>query len=763
MEFVLVTRHVSRALVYVAVVGLIAYVGGGIFGPHHAVVWRDVWIYDPTILAAALSAFLHTRTIPKIERHGRGIVATGMLSWTTGDLCWELYRHLIGPVPTPSICDVLYLAMYPLVFTGLLVFLLPRLRAADLGLRADGVIVGLGFAAIYCLLMEPVARAATGGVAAVATEMAYPLGDLLLAAVVLAFLASLGWRFDRFTGIFALGCIFFFAADSHFLLLSATGTYHEGTLYDAGWVTGLLLWSLAIRQKHQYLSSARRGERSVVPIILQPVSFIVTVFAVLIVAETSHVSDHLLAVSIALVAVVLRTLIMIRNLTQEKVAMREAAIDHLTALPNRQGLLQNLRVLLNGEIDDGCALVLIGLSNLREITNAFGHDVGDLIVISIAQRIGEVRPEQGYLARLREDEFAMLSPLAGDPRAGVALAAQILATFAEPIVIGELAINARAKIGVAQYPEHATNELDLLRLANDAMLHAVSVDSSIELSDADRTDGGRNRIILTEELRKALTTDELVCYYQPQVEISTGRVVGVEALVRWEHPVRGLILPGQFLDIARETGQLAAVSRRVLNVVAAQSRAWDDEGISLPISVNLTVTDLLDASLIPFVIALLIRHQCRANSIVIEVTEETVMHDQDHVLSALLALHELGFGLSIDDYGSGYSSLANLHNLPASELKIDGMFVTGLADDLNNQLIIGATVGLAHGLGLTVVGECVETLADVAMLRALGSDRAQGYYYTPALPPKDFANWLSEYSLALYLPRGPLPVTQNAR
>ena len=147
----------------------------------------------------------------------------------------------------------------------------------------------------------------------------------------------------------------------------------------------------------------------------------------------------------------------------------------------------------------------------------------------------------------------------------------------------------------------------------------------------------------------------------------------------------------------------------------------------------------------------------------IEVTEETVMHNQDHVLSALLALHELGFGLSIDDYGSGYSSLANLHNLPATELKIDGMFVTGLADDLNNQLIVGATVGLAHGLGLIVVGECAETLADVAMLRALGCDRAQGYYYSPAVPPKAFANWFSAYSLALYLPRGPLPVVQDVR
>lgn len=176
---------------------------------------------------------------------------------------------------------------------------------------------------------------------------------------------------------------------------------------------------------------------------------------------------------------------------------------------------------------------------------------------------------------------------------------------------------------------------------------------------------------------------------------------------------------------------------------------------------NLTVTDLLDASLIPFVSSLFSTYRCRPNSLVIEVTERTVMHDQDHILSALLVLHELGLGLSIDDYGSGCSPLANVHNLPATELKIDGMFVTGSAADLNNQLIVGATVGLAHGLGLSVVGECPESLADVAMLRSLGCDRAQGHYYSPAVPPRAFANWLSEYSLALFLPRGPLPVVQD--
>lgn len=400
-----------------------------------------------------------------------------------------------------------------------------------------------------------------------------PLGDLLLAAVALAFLAALGWRFDRVTGIFALACIFFCVADSHFLLGSANHTYHEGTLYDAGWAVGMVLWSVAVRQRNDYLASARRRERSVVPIIMQPLSFMVTVFAVLIVAETSHVSDHLLAVGIALVAVLLRTMIMVRNLTQDKVAMREASMDKLTELPNRQGLLQNLRVLLHGEVDDGCALVLIGLSNLREITNAFGHEVGDQTVLSVAQRLNNVRRARGYLARLREDEFAMLASLDGDLTGGLTLANRALAIFAEPILIGELAINARAKIGVAQYPEHASNELDLLRLANDAMLHAVTVDSAIELSDANRTDLGRNRIILTKELRKALVTDELTCYYQPQIEIASGHVVGVEALLRWEHPVRGLVQPYQFLDIARETGQLSAVSRRVLHVVAAQSRA----------------------------------------------------------------------------------------------------------------------------------------------------------------------------------------------
>jgi diguanylate cyclase (GGDEF)-like protein len=762
MSIASVSRLSSRVLLVAALAGLFAYAASCLLGPQHVVVWRDAWIYDSTILAIAVSAVMYTRTIPASERHGRGIMTFALLSWTMGDVCWELYRHLIGPVPTPSIMDVLYLGMYPLMFIGLLVFLLPRLRTADLSLRADGVIVGLGTAAIYSLLMEPVARRATGGVAAIITQMAYPIADLLLAAVVLAFLASLGWRFDRFTGTIALGCLLFCVADSHYLLSSAAGTYREGTLFDAGWVAGLLLWSFAIRQDHHRLAISRHDEHDTLSILLQPLSFVVTVVTVLVVAEASHVSDHLMAFVIAMIAVLLRAVIMMRNLQQEKAARGASAIDKLTSLPNRQGLVENIRDVITTDQRDACALVLIGLSNLREITNAFGHEVGDQIVVAVAKRLSALLPNAAYLARLREDEFAIVQPVKNAASSGLSLAHEVLATFTEPILVGDIAINARAKIGIAQYPDHARNELDLLRLANDAMLYAVSVDTSIELSDIDRTDIGRKRILLTEELRKALTTEELTCYYQPQVEITTGRIVGVEALLRWEHPVRGLIPPGDFLDIARETGQLAALSRRVLNVVVAQCAAWEKTGITLPISMNLTVTDLLDAGLVPYVSALLARYECQASSIVIEITEETVMHDRNQVLNALLALHDLGFGLSIDDYGSGYSSLANLHNIPATELKIDGMFVTGLADDTNNQLIVGATVGLAHGLGLTVVGECVETLADVAMLRALGCDLAQGFYYTPALPADAFAAWFSEYSLALFLPRGPLPVEQEA-
>src|SRR5487761_2090160 len=162
-------RRLSQALICVATIGLLSFAAAGIVGPRHPVFCRDALLYDATILAAAISAVLQTLTLPAHERHGRALMAVGLLSWTIGDLCWELYSHLIGPVPTPSICDILYLAMYPMLFIGLLIYVRPRLRAEDLSLRADGVIVGLGFAAIYCLLMAPVARAATGGVTAVAT------------------------------------------------------------------------------------------------------------------------------------------------------------------------------------------------------------------------------------------------------------------------------------------------------------------------------------------------------------------------------------------------------------------------------------------------------------------------------------------------------------------------------------------------------------------------------------------------------------------
>ncbi len=300
----------------------------------------------------------------------------------------------------------------------------------------------------------------------------------------------------------------------------------------------------------------------------------------------------------------------------------------------------------------------------------------------------------------------------------------------------------RTSIGIALFPEHAASEVDLLQHTEVALLRATSTGSRYEFYEAVGTDSGRSRLVLIEELRLATMSEQLVCYFQPKVELATGRVVGAEALVRWEHPRLGLLGPDDFLPLAREAQLLGAVFQRVLRVAVEQSAEWMSRGVSLKIAVNLTVTDLLDIDLPRRVEQLLQLHSLAPSALVVEVTEEAFMAEPETVRNTLLSLHELGIGLSIDDFGSGYSSLAYLRSIPADELKLDRSFVTGIASDSFNRSVAIAVVGLAHSLGMRLVGEGVESEADAETLAALGCDLAQGYYLSQPLSAVAFEQWL---------------------
>ena len=734
-------RRYSNSLLAIACIGLVAFVSWIIFGPQHPLVWRDAILYDVIIGAASLSALCVGRIRGTAGRPGRTAIALGMVVWSIGDVVWEVWRHNFGSIPNPSVDDVLYLSMYPCLFIGLLLVLRSRLSRASFSVRLDGLVVGLGVACLYSLTIAPVARAATGGVLEIAVDMAYPIGDLLLAVFALGLVAALGWQPDRFMVTFVLGCALFCAADTHYLLLSAAGTYREGTPFDAGWPAGLILWSIATRQPEPH--GARR-QMGVVASLVSPVLVALTAGAVLVVASQDRLPVHVVALAAgALLAVLVRTSITFREVADIAEARRQALTDDLTGLPNRRGLSQQIRVTMDTRTTEDHVLMLLGLNRVREITEAFGYEVSDLLLLDVSRRLAYGLGEFELLVRCRENEFALWFPLEFGRQVPEACAENLLLALSVPFQVESERLTIEASIGIARYPQDADNESDLMRHASAALARARRSRMPYAVSETNGLDGKQDRLILTEQLRLAIKSDQLICHYQPKVEIATGRVVGAEALVRWQHPERGLLSPEDFLGLAQVAGFFGEVTRSVLTMVVKQCADWARRGLSLTVSANLSVTDLLDDGLVIFVRQLLERYALPPNSLVLEITEETFMQEPDRARNTLKLLHAMGIGLSIDDYGSGYSSLSYLRSIPADELKLDRVFVDGISAHPVSRSIATATVGLAHSLGMRLVAEGVESVADAQTLADLGCDIIQGYYFSRPLPPASFQSWLA--------------------
>jgi EAL domain-containing protein (putative c-di-GMP-specific phosphodiesterase class I) len=333
-------------------------------------------------------------------------------------------------------------------------------------------------------------------------------------------------------------------------------------------------------------------------------------------------------------------------------------------------------------------------------------------------------------------------------RAAVAeLAGRLRDALRRPFALRGVAVELEASIGAALSPDHGTDVNTLVQRADVAMYDAKRSKAGIGTYSPDRDPYSADRLALLAELRRALDRDELVLHYQPKVAVAGGAVIGVEALVRWQHPERGLIGPAEFVPLAERTGTAAELTRWVLNAALAQCRAWRDQGIDLAVAINLAAANIVDATLPDAVSEALQRHGVPSNRLECEISEDTVMADPVRAMEVLGRLRELGLRLSLDDFGTGHSSLAYLKRLPLDEVKIDRSFVSGMTADENDAVIVRSTIDLARNLGLDVVAEGVE---DEATLRGLGDlhcDIAQGFHLSRPLPAPELAAWLQARSV----------------
>ena len=473
--------------------------------------------------------------------------------------------------------------------------------------------------------------------------------------------------------------------------------------------------------------------------------YAVTTFAVLalspVVVVVTSASWELIPLLLLPLFLVYKTASISRE--KEHAAMHDA----LTGLANRKRLIEQMALAgLEAErTGRSIALCLLDLDRFKEVNDTLGHHTGDrLLEIAAARLARAVRPED-TVARLGGDEFAVLLTDVRDAAAAVEAAHRIRSVLSEPVHLDGMTLQVETSVGVALHPEHTDSVPRLMQLADVAMYQAKEEHSGVELYRPEKDIHTPDRLDLLGSVRRAIENDELVMHYQPTVSLPHAEPVGVEALVRWNHPGRGLIFPDAFLDLVEQSGMMRQLTHIVLAQSLSRAAEWWREGIELPVSVNVSVRDLSDQGFADFVADLLRDHELPASALRLEITEHVLMADPTRMSHALEAMGRLGVDLSLDDFGTGYSSLVHLKRLPVSEIKVDRSFVQRMTTDADDAAIVRSIVDLAHSLGLRVVAEGVETAETWRALEVLGCDLAQGYLISRPVPGDEVTRWLSAH------------------
>ena len=422
----------------------------------------------------------------------------------------------------------------------------------------------------------------------------------------------------------------------------------------------------------------------------------------------------------------------------------QAMHDPLTGLPNRLALYERVGWTTDSVKTFGglAGLLLIDLDRFKEVNDTLGHDHGDRLLQDVAARLRDTLRRGDTLARLGGDEFAVLLQDLPDRAASVELAGRLLGALERPFVVRGVTVQLEASVGIALCPDHGMDVTALVQRADVAMYEAKREEGHVRIYDATRDPNSPARLQRAAELRAALAAGELVLHYQPKVSVDHGEVTGVEALVRWEHPRHGLLAPAEFLPLAERAGMMGELTRWVIDAALRQVRAWQDEGIDVRVAVNLAAANILDAGLPDAVAERLATWGVPGDRLTCELSEHTVMGDPRRAHDVLDRLRALGVRLSLDDYGTGHSSLSYLKRLPLDEVKIDRAFVAGIVGNESDALIVRSTIDLARNLGLEVVAEGVEGADVLDRLRSLRCHEAQGFHLSRPLPAEAFAEWL---------------------
>lgn len=643
--------------------------------------------------------------------------------------------------------DLFTWAFYLCAMAALLLMVHARAAGFSRQVALDAVVVTLGAASLVTsFLLPPLLAANVDAPRRTLVALSFPAADLLMLALFVGALSLFHWRPPVAFVWLAAGFAVFGLADCAYIFHSDFGLIGTSGPNDALRMAAVTVVALAPGRSGLVGS----GGRSAVWVPIAAPLVAATIATCVLFAERFTVI-HPAAIYLALctiVAALCRLAFAFLESRRTADYALAATTDHLTQLLNRRGFYERAAPRVEHPMQFGgpparCALLLLDLDHFKDVNDSLGHATGDHLLQHVARRLTEQLDPATLLARLGGDEFAALLPGAGVQQAEQA-ARDVMAALSKPLALDGMHVQTRASIGIALSPDHCHDIGSLLRYADIAMYHAKMRQCGFTVFDHEVHEEltSRARMELLSQLRQAIETRELTVVYQPQVRLSDGRVVGVEALVRWEHPERGLLLPHQFLPLARHHNMMQGLTEVVVELVLQDSAHWQRLGYSLPVAINLPPSAFADTDLPLRVAAALHRHAVEAGSLAVEITEDFVLANRDLARSVLTRLRDMGVRISIDDFGSGQTSLHYLRELPIHEVKLDRSFTAAITTDPISAAIVRSVIDVSRALGLTVVAEGVENHTHTAALSRCGCHVVQGHYYSPPVAAAELLRWI---------------------
>ncbi len=699
------------------------------------------------------------------------LLATASASWAIGEGIWCWYQLAQNvEVPFPSLADLFFLLAVPLMAGGVLL-IAEEWGAVTRSFRAllDGAIIAGSLLFVsWATALGAVWSSGGEGLFARVVGLAYPVGDVITATVALTSLTRVRGPGRRQLGLLAAGVISLAVADSMFAYLTQNGTYGNGNWMDTGWVAGFLIIGLAALAPSQSPSSdsVTKGQ-SMSQLIVPYVPLALAGVTAAVEEAAGHSIDKaMFAIGATTTALVmarqLQALLENRRLnrrlesTVTELEAREVDLAHqafhdpLTGLVNRALFADRLNHALERQTrDEGTlAVMIVDLDDFKSVNDTLGHLAGDDVLQQVATRLQASVRQADTIARIGGDEFALLLENVASTEDAIHAVERVGHMLRTPLDVSGNEVKASASVGLVLAPGPGATGDELMRDADIALYEAkYSGKSCYRMFESKMLEGVVSRMQLKSELGSLGShLGQLTLHYQPILSARTGRMTGVEALMRWQHPTRGLLYPTSFIEYAEETGAIVTVGAAAMDMACAQAAAWRDLGIACPtIAVNLSARQLHDPGVVDMVAGSLAKYSLPPAELTIEITESVTMKDADQAVARLQQLKDLGVSIAIDDFGTGWSSLSYLTRLPVDFVKFDRSFTADVATDQDAAMLISLMNNLAHELGLETVAEGIETAAQLQAVRQLGCDHVQGFHLARPAPASAVTELIREH------------------